>query len=176
MFSAFFLMFLLRAEKPDPDPKRSLKFLPVILVLSVVVSITGIWLMLHPNEHYLFLGVNLGFMFPVLALHWWVGLHILVNNKREWLLGVFIPAVYLIGLDYWALQEGIWYLSPEYITGVMIMGLHLEQIMIYTLPSLLVTQSTLIIVRQIERIHHRRANGEALDNKKIVQLILKREL
>jgi len=174
--SAYFLMFLLKPEAAPPVKPGPNKWIPAILTVSALISASGIWLMLHPNEHYLFLGVNLGFMFPVLALHWWVGLHILLNNKTAWFLGILCPSLYLLGLDYWALQEGIWFLSPDYITGIMIMGVHLEQILIYTLPSILVTQSALIIIRQIERIHNRRANGEVLTGKIIAKEILARRL
>jgi lycopene beta-cyclase len=175
-FSSWFLLFILRPESEQENKRLPPVVMPCVMLASVIVSGTGIWMMVQNNENLLFLGVNLGFMFPVLALHWWIGLYILLHNKRVWIVGILVPSMYLLGLDYWALQEGIWFLSPDYITGYKIFDVYFEQILIYTLPSVLVTQSALIIVRQIERVEKRRAGGEVLSRQDIVRLILQREL
>lgn len=175
-FSTWFLLFILKPEAEQKDKSLPKLLMPTLMTLSVCVAASGIWMMLQNNEHLLFLGVNLGFMFPVLAIQWWLGLYILLHNWKYWLLGSLIPSAYLLGLDYWALQEGIWFLSPDYITGIKIFDVFLEQIFIYTLPSMLVAQSALIIVRQFERVQHRRESGEQLEQKEIARLILKRQL
>ena len=175
-FSTWFLLFILKPEPEQTQKSLPKPLMPIVMAASVCISATGIWMMLQNNEHLLFLGVNLGFMFPVLAIQWWLGLYILIHNWKFWLLGSIIPSAYLLGLDYWALQEGIWFLSPDYITGIKVFDVFLEQIFIYTLPSILVAQSALIIVRQFERVKHRREAGEHLEPKDVARLILKRQL
>ncbi len=181
LFSSFFLYFITGPEQRSDANGTSVRrvsdaTMGMVMVVSAAVTLMGIWFMNQDNSHLLFLGVNLGFMFPVLAIQWWFGLHILLDNKMLWAVGVLAPAAYLLGLDYWALQVNIWHLSPEYITGIKIGDVYFEQILIYTLPSVLVTQSALIMLRQIERVEARRQAGETLDRAAVMQLILKRDL
>ncbi|HCP48215.1 MAG TPA: hypothetical protein DIU15_19405 [Deltaproteobacteria bacterium] len=161
LLASFFTLTLMNHAQPQrPMPEGdSLVRLGGVAVCAVL-SVVGVWLVLQPNEHLLFLGVNLAFMFPVLGLHWWVGSHILLQNKRVWLLGVAIPSLYLLGLDYWALEAGIWHLSPHYITGIKIFDIYFEQILIYTLPTILVVQTILLVMRMGESMLAQSDRGE----------------
>ena len=121
------------------------------------LSTTGFWLtsqilMAAPgaDEHLLFLGVLMGFMPPVLALQWWFGGNVFRQRPGEMLSAIAAVSVYVLALDQLALSKGIWHLNPDYTTGLNLLGVSIEQILVYTLTTVLVVQTNVFVVRAAE--------------------------
>eukprot|EP00960_Hanusia_phi_P044369 756604-Hanusia_phi.AAC.7 len=150
----------------DAEPARRTMADYGMLLGCLATSLGGLSFLLSENEHLLFLGVCMLFFPPVLALQWWFGLGLFLQRPGEWLGAVGLTSCYVIGLDSWALKEGIWHLSEEYVTGGRVLGLEVEQVLIYSLTTLLVVQSVLFGVRVAEGYsflqERRRSSGDKL--------------
>ncbi|EKX46710.1 hypothetical protein GUITHDRAFT_107488 [Guillardia theta CCMP2712] len=97
----------------DAEPaKRSAVDYGMVLG-CLLMSLGGLNFLASENEHLLFLGVCMFFFPPVLALQWWFGLRLFSQRPLEWLGAVGMTSSYVIGLDSWAMREGIWHLSES---------------------------------------------------------------
>jgi lycopene cyclase domain-containing protein len=83
---------------------------------------------------------------PVLAGQWAIGWRIFSSN----LAGVFLPpviATLFFGLcDSVAVRQGIWFFDPNQILGWHIGPLPIEEVLFFSLTSLLVSQSLILLL------------------------------
>ena len=77
----------------------------------------------------------------------------------EWLAALFAVSSYVLALDQLALQKGIWHLNPDYVTGITFLGMYLEQILVYSLTTILVVQTNIFVVRAAEMYAYIKKEG-----------------
>jgi putative membrane protein len=116
--------------------------------LCLLAALCGLWLLQFERTFYL--GVLLSFMSPVAAFQWWFCGHLLVQQPREWIMGIAVPSIYLLLLDTWAIHRGLWRISQTYTTGLHLFGVQLEQILVYTTTTALVVQPLVSTLRATE--------------------------
>jgi lycopene cyclase domain-containing protein len=127
-------------------PRRTARV--VGAVVSLLVMLCGLqWLQ---GERTFYLGVILSFMSPVIGFQWLVCGHLLLQQPREWLLGIAAPSAYLLLLDTWALREGVWRLSERYTTEVTMLGVPLEHLLLYTVTTTMVVLPLVSTLRMAE--------------------------
>jgi lycopene cyclase domain-containing protein len=144
-------VLVLWSQKPlrietAPAPQRAARAVGVALCLAV--ALCGLQWLRQAETFYL--GVILAFMSPVIALHWWVGGHLLLQQPREWVLGIAVPSAYLLLLDSWAISEGVWSLSEQYTTGIRLLWLPLEHLLLYTITTAMVVLPLVSTLRMAE--------------------------
>ena len=144
-------IWVLSLWSPDPGPSTVRLSQPVrkgVTIALLVLAVVGV--VLIQTEATLYLGVIFAFMAPVIAFQWWVGGHLLLHRKKEWALGILGPSIYLITLDQWAIREGVWVISDRFTTGIRILGVQLEQVLIYSVTTALVVNATVMVLRGME--------------------------
>ncbi|MEN2982361.1 MAG: lycopene cyclase domain-containing protein [Thermus sp.] len=113
----------------------------------------GVWLLLAAlgvillalGGPYLYLGLILAYFAPVFVLQWAFGGDLLWAWRGPFLLGVFLPTLYLWFADFWAItREGIWWISPAYTLGLKALGLPLEEMVFFLFTNLAVVQGLLL--------------------------------
>ena len=122
---------------------------------SFVVRIAGagFWLILAglgivslQFQHGTYLGLILVWACPVLAALWgWKG-DVLWDVRRVVVVGVGIPTLYLWVADRIAIGLGIWTITPATSTGLMLVGLPIEEAIFFLLTNLLCVFSVLIFL------------------------------
>jgi 15-cis-phytoene synthase/lycopene beta-cyclase len=117
---------------------------------ALCLLVTTLGLQLLRADQTFYLGVVLTFMSPIVGFHWWMGGHLLLQQPREWMLGIAVPSAYLLLLDTWAMREGVWRLSEEYVTGVRAVGLPIEHLLLYTVTTALVVLPLVASLRAAE--------------------------
>lgn len=97
------------------------------------------------QDSFLYLGAILLWAGPVLALQWGVGWRYLLATRRRVAASVLPPVAYLSVIDWVAIRQGIWTLSPTHTTGVTVAGLPLEEVLFFTVTSLFVAQALVLL-------------------------------
>ncbi|WP_323674412.1 lycopene cyclase domain-containing protein [Halorubellus sp. PRR65] len=93
----------------------------------------------------LYLGAILAWAGPVLAVQWAFGWPVLVRARRTVLLGVLAPTLYLCVADRVAIDAGVWTLSETYTTGVLVLGLPVEEGLFFLVTNVFVAQSLVLL-------------------------------
>jgi lycopene cyclase domain-containing protein len=112
----------------------------------------GIWLLVAAlgvllvalSGHWLYLGLILGYFAPVFVLQWAYGGDLLWAWRRALLLCVLMPSGYLWLADLYALQEGIWWIAPQWTTGVKLLWLPLEEMLFFVCTNIAIVQGLLL--------------------------------
>ncbi|MGF1530303.1 MAG: lycopene cyclase domain-containing protein [Puniceicoccaceae bacterium] len=91
-----------------------------------------------------YLGLLLSWVGPVLLLQCSVGGALLWKLRQIWLLSILPPFLYLCLVDRIAIGFGIWYFSPEYTSGIRLLGLPLEEALFFFLTCTMVSQGVLL--------------------------------
>jgi lycopene cyclase domain-containing protein len=143
---------------PSTAPRRAARIAGAALCL--VATIAGLWLLQFDRS--LYLGVILSFMSPVAGLQWWIGGHLLLQQRREWLLGIAVPSLYFVLLDTWAIHQDVWRISVRYTTGALLFGIQAEQILVYSTTTVLVVQALVIALRMTENLLQRKDEDESV--------------
>ncbi|UPV98879.1 lycopene cyclase domain-containing protein [Halorussus gelatinilyticus] len=106
-----------------------------------------------PRTYYL--GMILLWAAPVLAFLWAVGGPVLWRERRVVAAAVAVPSLYLWVADRYAIRTGLWAIAPEYSTGLLALGLPIEEAVFFLLTNLLVVQGLLLfdwtVARAVER-------------------------
>lgn len=138
-------LYWLLGAKPQPNPSESPRGLRwVLLILGVLISATGFVMLRSPST--LYLGLVLAWAVPVLTLQWVIGVPVLWNMRRVWLLSTVIPTVYLWIADRVAIGNGIWHISETYTTGLQLFGLPIEEATFFLVTNLLITQGLILFL------------------------------
>lgn len=132
----------------------------VLPLLCAVLCYVGIGML--DSDRTVYLGIILAYMPPVMASHFAIGGHVLASRPVQWLVGIAVPSVYLIGIDTWAIRRGVWAISDTYTTGLHLAGIKLEQVLIYSTTTVLVVQTMVCLLRAAEVMGTRRERGESL--------------
>lgn len=102
-----------------------------------------------------YLGMILLWAAPVLAFLWTVGGPVLWRERRLVAAAVAVPSAYLWAADWYAIRSGLWAIAPEYSTGLLALGLPIEEAVFFLLTNLLVVQGLLlfdwVVARAAER-------------------------
>jgi lycopene cyclase domain-containing protein len=112
------------------------------VLAGVLVGATGALLLV--SEPTFYLGAILAWAGPVLALQWVFGWPYLAAQPRRVAIGVAVPTVYFAVADRVAIATGIWRLSPEFVTGISVVGLPIEEGAFFLLTNLFVVQGLLL--------------------------------
>lgn len=95
-----------------------------------------------PRTYYL--GAILVWAGPVLAFLWSVGGPVLWRYRSTVAAAVAVPSAYLWAADRFAIGAGLWTISPDYSTGVVLLGLPVEEAVFFAVTNLLVVQGLLL--------------------------------
>ncbi len=125
-------------------------------VIFFALMAIGLWLLKFDKA--LFVGVVLAFFCPVIGLLWFFGGHIILQQRREVLMGIALVSLYVLLIDAWAVNAGVWAFNPQFMTGIKLFGItDWSQIMIYgwatvivVIPMIFALRSTEIILLQGE--------------------------
>lgn len=107
-------------------------------------------------ENSLYLGLILVWGLPVLGLQWACGLDVLRQRWRATYLPALLVTGYLWLADLYALQQGIWNISPRYTTGWGLPGLPLEEMLFFGITNLMVCQGLCLCLEPVmwQRLQH----------------------
>jgi lycopene beta-cyclase len=94
----------------------------------------------------LYLGLILAWAAPVLAAQWLFVAPGVVRAPRLFAAAVAGPTLYLWVADRIAIGAGIWSISPEYTTGLHLLGLPVEEALFFLVTNLLVVQGVLLFL------------------------------
>ena len=100
------------------------------VVVGVLLLSGGLWMVIQ-RDSWLYLGGLLAWVGPVIALQWAVGGGYLRRRPQAWVEASLVPTAYLWLIDRWAIGHGLWFLSPEYTTGIAPFGLPIEEILFF---------------------------------------------
>jgi lycopene beta-cyclase len=99
----------------------------------------------------LYLGLILVWAAPVLGAQWFLVAPGVLRTPRLFATAVAVPTLYLWVADRIAIGAGIWSISPEYTTGLHLLGLPIEEALFFLATNLLVVQGVLLFLNpQIE--------------------------
>ncbi|NNF56927.1 MAG: lycopene cyclase domain-containing protein [Rhodothermaceae bacterium] len=108
-------------------------------VLFGALALTG-WLLTALGGRGLYLGLVLGWACPVLAGMWAFGGDMLWARRRLIAWAVAVPTLYLCIADRIAIALDIWHISEATSTGVMILGLPIEEALFFFVTNLMIVQ------------------------------------
>jgi hypothetical protein len=91
-----------------------------------------------------YLGAILVWAGPVLAFLWAVGGPVLWRDRRTVAAAVAVPSLYLWAADRFAIGVGLWTISLDHSTGLLLAGLPVEEAVFFALTNLLVVQGLLL--------------------------------
>ena len=97
--------------------------------------------------HWLYLGLILAWAFPILALMWGLGGHLIWARRRLVAWAVVPMSLYLWAIDRFAIGAGIWDITDATRTGWEIVGLPVEEALFFTTTALLVAQGLVMLER-----------------------------
>jgi len=113
------------------------------------VGLAGFVLLSRPST--LYLGAILAWAGPVLAIQWGFAWTVLVRHWRQVTLGVVVPTLYLSVADRYAIGAGIWYIAPEYSTGLTVGGLPVEEGLFFLATNVFLVQGLFLLAWVWER-------------------------
>jgi hypothetical protein len=111
---------------------------------GLAVGGLGVAFLLGPRSLF-YMGAILAWGGPVLALQWGVGWRYLLAVRRRVAATVAVPVVYLSTVDRVAIGRGLWTISPEYSTGLAVLGLPVEEGAFFLVTSLFVVQGLVLL-------------------------------
>jgi lycopene cyclase domain-containing protein len=111
-------------------------------VACLAVAVGG-WALLSVEGGY-YMGAILAWAAPVAALQWAVGGGVLWRERRLLTVAVGVPTLYLCVADRLAIGRGIWTISPEHTTGILIGGLPVEEATFFLVTNLMLVQGLVL--------------------------------
>jgi lycopene beta-cyclase len=149
-----------RAVPPDgllPDSPRALG-------VGVYALLTAGGVLALTFTQGLYLGLILAWAAPVLLAQWWFMAGTAARIPRVFALAIAVPTLYLWIADRVAIGLGIWTIAPEYIVGIHLFGLPLEEAVFFLVTNVLVVQGVLLFLqpamqRRVEVVRPRLATA-----------------
>lgn len=106
----------------------------------------GVWLLGFERGTYL--GLILAWAAPVLAAQWgWAGAG-MWRRRRLFLVAVAVPTLYLWVADAVAIALGIWTISLDLSSGLIVLGLPVEEAVFFLATNLLVVQGLMLFLHE----------------------------
>ncbi|MHB0876289.1 MAG: lycopene cyclase domain-containing protein [Anaerolineae bacterium] len=136
-------VFLARRLPAAPvSPSRPARLLPLTVGIALwLPAVTVLAIGWQPGTY---LGLELAWFVPPLALQLWFGGDILASRRRL-LLATLLPAIlYLSATDALAIAAGVWTISPAATVGIDIGPLPLEELVFFSLTSALIAVSMVL--------------------------------
>ena len=115
-----------------------LKFSYTGLLTALLIGIIGAISLIYEAGTYI--GLILLWACPPLALQWGLGSHALIKSFKTWAPLWIGLSAYLCIADYYAINKGVWSITPATRTGWGIGNLPVEEILFFTLTNLFVLQ------------------------------------
>lgn len=99
-------------------------------------------------ERYTYLILIAIWAFPIIIFQWLVGLDVLLNRWKIWLIGIVVPTVYLTSVDAIAIGFKTWMINPNLTTGWMIplINVPIEEGLFFLVTNILITQSLIFLM------------------------------
>jgi len=119
------------------------------VVAAGVLLVVGLVFLATPATFYL--GAIVAWGAPILAIQWAFDWPYLLARWRVVLAGVAVPTAYLCAADWFAIQQGLWYLSDRYTTGLALAGLPIEEAVFFLATNLFVVQGLVLFGGLTER-------------------------
>lgn len=116
----------------------------------VIIWLASFWMLLI--EPFRYFGLILVWATPVVLLQWCVAAPYLRNNKAIFFFSVSVPSAYLWAADLFAINDGIWSLSPTQTTGWHMFGLPVEEALFFLLTNVMVGQGLISFVAMRKQI------------------------
>ncbi len=121
----------------------------VLAACAVLLWIAALSLLFGGAESANYLGLELGWALPPIAVQLAFGADILRHYRRLLLPAIGIPTLYLSLADTIAISAGTWTISPTQSTGLVIGPLPLEEVLFFLLTNtLIVFGMVLLLARQ----------------------------
>ncbi len=139
LLTGMFLFFLARrfgAQKRELSPDSRLRIRVYGALFWLVVGAAGVLALTAPKGTYF--GLIAVWAAPVLALQWGFGGDLLVRRWRLLLPAVAVPTLYLWAADRLAIGDGIWWISERLSSGLVPLGLPVEEAFFFLVTNLLV--------------------------------------
>jgi lycopene beta-cyclase len=128
---------------------------------AAFLALTAAGFLLLRSESGLYLGLILAWAAPVAAVQWAAGAPELVRHARLVGTAIAVPTVYLWLADRAALELGIWWISPNFTTGIAPLGLPLEEATFFLFTNVIVVQGLTLFVLLGPRLRGRWATLRA---------------
>jgi len=147
----FWIMSIWRADRPVPKTRGSslLGIRCAAAVACLAIAYYG-YTLLGKDPKYLYLAVQLMWMFPNVAIQYFLVGHMYVQYAREYVLGIIVPSLYIIVIDTWARYRNVWRISEELVVEGSVSGLVFEEMLIYVLTTALVAHGVIGALRSTE--------------------------
>ncbi|MFT4890926.1 MAG: lycopene cyclase domain-containing protein [Halobacteriales archaeon] len=123
------------------------------VVAAGALLTVGLALIATPATFYL--GAIVAWGAPILAIQWGFDWPYLRARWRMVAAGVAVPTAYLCVVDAIAIDQGVWYLSERYTTGLSVVGLPIEEAVFFLATNLFVVQGLVLFRGLIERLESR---------------------
>lgn len=115
------------------------------------VPIGGAGALMLTADATLYMGAILLWAAPVLALQWAVGWPYLWARRKLVAVAVAVPTLYLSAADRFAIENGVWVISPEFTTGLSVVGLPIEEGAFFFLTTVFVVQGLVLYPWVVDR-------------------------
>ena len=102
------------------------------------------------RKNMFYLGMTIQYLFPILALLFAVSGHLYLQCLRECILGFMVPLLYVIGIDTFGIYKGIWQVSDKFSSGKYVLGINIDNILVYALITALVALPIVGFLRHAE--------------------------
>ncbi len=99
----------------------------------------------------LYLGAILAWGGPILAIQWAFGWPHLIRARRAVTLGIGVPTAYLWVVDWYAISNGLWTISPAYTVGVAPFGLPIEEMIFFLMTNVFIVQGLVLYLWLVEQ-------------------------
>ncbi|MUV90028.1 lycopene cyclase domain-containing protein [Halapricum sp. CBA1109] len=142
-------LYSLTVERPPDDLVVTWRDRALGALAALPVLVVGLAMLTVDATFYM--GAILAWGAPVLALQWAVGWKHLLARARLVAVGVVVPTLYLSVADRIAIENGIWFLSDRYTTGLTVAGLPIEEGAFFFITTLFVVQGLVLYPWVIER-------------------------
>jgi lycopene cyclase domain-containing protein len=93
---------------------------------------------------YYYVGTLLLWAGPPLALQWAFAWPVLWELRRTLAVGILVPSAYLWVVDRIAIAVGIWQFDEQFMTGLAVLGLPIEELLFFLLTNVFVVQGLLL--------------------------------
>jgi lycopene beta-cyclase len=117
---------------------------PLGIMLYLLAAAAGALALTYTRGVYL--GLILVWAAPVLAAQWAFVARVVLRAPGAFVTAVAVPTLYLWIADRIAIGAGIWSISPEYTTGLHLLGLPVEEALFFLVTNLLVVQGVLLFL------------------------------
>lgn len=139
------LFYRLLARLPAASPPASPTAVRLLGCLPwIALSVAGVWLLTFEAGTYM--GLILAWAAPVVALQWLYMGPAIWRLRRAVLPAIALPTLYLWVADWYAIDQGIWFISERFTLGWNPLGLPVEEATFFFITNVLVVFGTVLFL------------------------------